>query len=112
MQGKYKNYLNATVSCYKCLYKVLKARLTGPDFVWVLPGWYRTGWWNVSNIDCTAEEMKNALEHSLTNSANPLISTNMSRVIESGKVEVVSNDIWPLLLYILCIRMCHSFKVI
>ena len=53
--------------------QVVKSQLTGPDFVWLLPGWYRPGWWNdVSDVECTAEEMKNGLEHSLTYASNSI----------------------------------------
>ena len=33
--------------------------------------------------------MRNSLEHALTNSLDPLIGTNISRVIESGKVKIL-----------------------
>ena len=73
-----------------CMYdhdQAIKSQLTGPNFVWILPGWYVPGWWNdVSDTDCTATEMKDALEHSLTYASNSVVDTNPSRVIVSGKV--------------------------
>ena len=66
---------------------MVKSQLTGPQYVWLLPGWYRNGWWNATGINCTAEEMKNGLEHSLASAANAVITTNLSRVIVSGKVQ-------------------------
>ena len=66
---------------------MIKNRLAGPEFVWLLPGWYGPDWWNISDADCTAEEMKNSLEYSLTNSANSLIGTDLSRMIVSDKVK-------------------------
>lgn len=93
--------------------KVIKSRLSGPEFVWLLPGWYGSNWWNVTNADCTAEEMKSGLEHTLTNSANPLIGANLSRVVESGKVKVIFYmNIAMLLIFVIKFRTFHSFKVI
>ena len=87
VQGK--NIANILVMLcwlYKFPYKVIQSQLTGPEFVWLLPGWYRSGWWNISDASCTAEEMKNGLEHSLAYAANSVITANMSRVMVSGKV--------------------------
>ena len=67
--------------------QVVKSQLTGPEFVWLLPGWYIPGWWSdVNDTDCTVAEMKDGLEHSLTYASNSVVDTNLSRVIVSGKV--------------------------
>jgi len=70
-----------------CIYdKVIKSRLVGPDFVWLLPGWYPPGWWNVSDADCSADEMRSALEHSFTFKLNDVVANNLSRTLVSEKV--------------------------
>ena len=71
--------------------KAIRSQLTGPQFVWVLPGWYRPGWWNVSDINCTAEEMKNGLEHSLSIAVDSVIANDLSRMTVSGKVAINHN---------------------
>ena len=58
----------------------------GPDFVWLLPGWFQPNWWNVSNVDCTADEMGSALEHSLAYGVDSIVTKNLSREIVSQKV--------------------------
>ena len=65
---------------------MIRGNLVGPNFVWMLPGWYQLNWWNVSNTDCTAEEMKTGLEHSFIYSLNHVVTNNLSRVILSEKV--------------------------
>ena len=65
---------------------MIRNRLAGPDFVWLFPGWFHPSWWNVSNAECTAEEMGTALEHSLVLIANGEVTGNKSRVIVSNKV--------------------------
>lgn len=81
-----------------CIYnhdQVVKSQLTGPDFVWLLPGWYTPGWWSdVSDTDCTVAEMKDGLEHSLTYASNSIVDTNLSRVIVSGKVPDYCNGVF------------------
>ena len=77
----YKNFTS-----YVWSFQVIKSQLTGSDFVWLFPGWYVPGWWNVSDGECTATEMRNGLEHSLTYGSNSVVTTNPSRVIVSGKV--------------------------
>ena len=57
--------------------------------MWILPGWYRPGWWNASGINCTAEEMRDGLEHSMAIAINSVIASNLSRVIVSGKVGTI-----------------------
>nr|XP_006812189.1 PREDICTED: gamma-aminobutyric acid type B receptor subunit 1-like [Saccoglossus kowalevskii] len=41
-----------------------KQGLYGQKYVYLLPGWYTDGWWIVSdhNIDCTVDQMKEAIE--------------------------------------------------
>ena len=61
--------------------------MAGPEFVWILPGWLRPNWWTaVDGIDCTAEEMSKALEHSISGSGNGILDNNLSRTLISRKV--------------------------
>ena len=92
------------------MFQVIRSKLVGPDFVWLLPGWYPPNWWNVSNAECNAEEMKISLEHSLLYNLNHIITNNLSRVIISGKVFII------IFLSLCCHlsfpnRMYHSFKM-
>ncbi|XP_065916335.1 gamma-aminobutyric acid type B receptor subunit 2-like [Dysidea avara] len=64
---------------------VIRSNLVGPGFVWIFPGWFQPNWWNVSDADCTAEEMKTALEHSLAYGVNSIFTSNLSRIITSQK---------------------------
>ena len=67
--------------------QVIKEKLVGPDFVWMLPGWYEDNWWAaVDGTDCTAEEMGKALEHSVGARGNGKLDHDLSRVLVSNKV--------------------------
>ena len=66
---------------------MIKEDLAGPDFVWLLPGWYRANWWAaVDGTDCTAEEMSKALEHTIVASGYDILDSDLSRVLVSNKV--------------------------
>lgn len=79
----------STFVCYIYFVQVIRENLAGPDFVWFFPGWYKAKWWAaVGGTDCTAEEMKNALEHSLGGLGNGVLTSNLSRVLVSNKVSV------------------------
>ena len=66
---------------------MVKENLAGPDFVWLLPGWFRANWWAaVDGTDCTAEEMSEALEHMIVASGNSILDNDPSRVLTSNKV--------------------------
>ena len=68
---------------------MIKSKLTGPDFVWIFPGYFQPDWWNVTNADCSAEEMRDALEHSLGALDNSEITSNASRMLVSNKVRLM-----------------------
>ena len=38
--------------------------MTGPKYVWVMPGWFDDGWWTTPDpaVDCTQEQMSEAAE--------------------------------------------------
>ena len=66
---------------------MIKEKLAGPDFVWFFPGWYRANWWAaVDGTDCTAEEMSEALEHTLGGLGNGVLDNDPSRILVSSKV--------------------------
>ena len=72
--------------CHVCM-QVTKEKLAGPDFVWFFPGWYKDNWWAaVDGTDCTAEEMSEALEHSLGGRGNDMLDIDLSKVLVSDKV--------------------------
>ena len=74
--------------------QVIKANLVGRDFVWVLPGWLEDNWWAaVDGTDCTAEEMRKALEHSVGARGNGRLDNDPSRVLVSNKVQLYLTDI-------------------
>ena len=64
----------------------MKNNLVGPDFVWLFPGWFVPNWWTHGDTDCTADEMKSALDHSLGFRGNSEVTKQPSRVLESKKV--------------------------
>ncbi|XP_065916307.1 gamma-aminobutyric acid type B receptor subunit 2-like isoform X2 [Dysidea avara] len=65
--------------------KAIKSKLTGPNFVWLFPGYFQPDWWNVTDSDCSAEEMRNALEHSLAILDNSELTSDASRMLVSNK---------------------------
>ena len=76
-------------SHYSCLHftQVVRSKLAGPDFVWFIPGWFRANWWTaVDGNDCSAEEMKTSLEHTLGGLGNSLLDYDPDRVLVSKKV--------------------------
>jgi len=68
---------------------VIKSRLAGPDFVWLLPGWFRANWWAaVEGTDCNVKEMNKTLEHSLGGLGNGIVLNDPTRILVSHKVTV------------------------
>jgi len=53
--------------------------------VWIFPVWLYDDWWNVDDADCSAEEMKIGLEHSLGSRVSSLYTMKPSRVLVSNK---------------------------
>ena len=37
-----------------------------PGFVWMSYGWYTEGWWKESNTNCTVDQIKTAVDRSLS----------------------------------------------
>ncbi|XP_041350716.1 gamma-aminobutyric acid type B receptor subunit 2-like [Gigantopelta aegis] len=42
--------------------KVYKAGLYGPKFVWLLLGWYSENWWKAVPVDCTFDQLEQAID--------------------------------------------------
>ena len=57
--------------------------------MWIFPGWFQPDWWNVSNANCSAEEMRDALEHSLGVQDNSVLTSDASRILVSNKVRLM-----------------------
>ena len=74
------------VQCKIILCQAIKKRITGPDFVWLFPAWFQPGWWNNSNTECSSEDMRSGLEHSLEFADNTILNTDASRMLVSNKV--------------------------
>ena len=90
---------------------MIREKLAGPDFVWFLPGWYRANWWAaVDGTDCTAEEMSKALEHTIVGGRNDILDNDLSRILASNKVCVLT--IGKLLFSFMFLRMFLSLKKI
>ena len=90
---------------------MIKEKLSGPDFVWFLPGWYRANWWAaVDGTDCTAEEMSKALEHTIVGGRNDILDNHLSRILASNKVCVLI--ICKVLFSLMFHRMFLSLKMI
>jgi len=84
---KYNTNLIVNLKCTLYYIQVIKKRLAGPDFVWFIPGWFRANWWAaVDGIDCTADEMKKSLEHTLGGRGDSVLDSNESRLLVSNKV--------------------------
>ena len=66
----------------------MKNKLFGPNFVWLFPGWFVPKWWTHSDTDCTADEMKSALDHSLGFRGNSEVTKYPSRLLVSKKVGI------------------------
>ncbi|XP_072031852.1 gamma-aminobutyric acid type B receptor subunit 2-like [Amphiura filiformis] len=63
-----------------------KQGLTGDDYVWLLIGWYAHEWWAADDdyIDCTVEEMTEAVLSSMYISTEPLQLSTKTEPIVSG----------------------------
>ena len=56
----------------------------GPDYQWLIPGWYTQNWYDVNDTDCTAGQLREALQYAFAFSD--------LKVDESGRVGV-SNQV-------------------
>jgi len=75
--------------------QIIKGRLTGPDYVWFLPGWFKANWWSAGNdTSCSAKEIQATLEHTLGGLGNSILATNLSRIIVSDQVEMLIDMLW------------------
>ncbi|XP_038053709.1 gamma-aminobutyric acid type B receptor subunit 2-like [Patiria miniata] len=52
----------------KVFCSIFKLNMYGPNYVWMIPGYYSNGWWMVEEegVSCTVEELKQASEGYLT----------------------------------------------
>ena len=57
--------------------------------MWLFPGYFQPDWWNTTDSDCSAEEMRNALEHSLAILDNSELTSDASRMLVSNKVRFI-----------------------
>jgi len=68
-------------------FQAVKKRLTGPDFVWFIPGWFKDKWWTaVDGTECSAEQMEKSLDQTLGGRGNSVLDSNKSRLLVSNKV--------------------------
>ena len=67
-------------------HQVVKNKLVGKGFVWLFPGWFVPKWWTYGDTDCSADQMKSALDHSLGFRGNSEVTKNPSRVLVTNKV--------------------------
>ena len=86
-------------------HQVVKNKLVGPDFVWLFPGWFMPQWWTYNDTNCSADEMKSALDHSLGFRGNSEVTKNPSRVLVSDKVSIFS---WT---FCLCVCLLECFTI-
>ena len=57
--------------------------------MWLLPEWFLPDWWNLTDSDCDAEEMRDALEHSISFADNSELTNDASRMLVSNKVRFI-----------------------
>lgn len=53
-------------------YVNIRLEMYGRAYQWLIMGPTRKEWWNVSDTDCTIEELKTALEFTITTDLLPL----------------------------------------
>ena len=93
--------------------QVVKEKLAGPYFVWLLPGWYRANWWTaVNGTDCTAEEMSKALEHTIVGNGIAIHDDDLSRILASNKVRASSTCSYKVFISLMLHRMFLTSKKI
>ena len=64
----------------------------------MFPGWFKPNWWkDVMDTDCSADEIRNALNYSLEVKGNDQLTDDSSRILVSKKV---SNDYIEYIVYI------------
>ncbi|XP_069119102.1 gamma-aminobutyric acid type B receptor subunit 1-like [Argopecten irradians] len=39
-----------------------KLGMTGSSYTWFLPGWFKSGWWNVTFTECSSEELVSSIQ--------------------------------------------------
>ena len=68
-----------------------KEKLYGPKYVWFLIGWYADDWYRQydPHVNCSAEQMKEALEGHFTTEGLMLNQDNSSTI--SGMVSLSTN---------------------
>ena len=67
--------------------------MTGPDYAWLLIGWYSDKWWTADDdfIDCTVEEMTEAVLSTMYISTEPLQISPKTDPVVSGIVSKLLN---------------------
>ena len=77
--------------------------------MWLFPGWFRPKWWtNVMDTNCTADEIRSALDYSLGFAGNDELIDDRSRMLISKKVSCISHVERIILIYDCCNRMFHN----
>ena len=76
--------------------------------MWLFPSWVRSNWWNVSDTDCGADEMRTALEHSLRFTEIDEMTSNASRVLVSGKVIIIMDACE--ISYVMCLQTVLQYQ--
>lgn len=76
--------------------QVYKERLFGKKYVWFLIGWYADNWFRIkdANINCTEEEMKEAVEGHITTEIVMLNPENTRSISNMVRAELL--DSWAM----------------
>jgi len=74
-----------------CLLQVYKEKLYGKKYVWFLIGWYADNWFKINDpsINCTAEQMTEAVEGHVTTEIvmlNPETVRGASNLVSTERV--------------------------
>ena len=60
-----------------CFFKALSRGMIFPEYVWMSYGWYSEGWWtDVDDVNCTENQMRSAIDRSLSFHHFPLPMEN------------------------------------
>lgn len=79
-------YNTCSTNTFVCQFQAYKEKLYGKKYVWIIIGWYPDNWYKKRDpkVNCTADQIKEALEGHITTEAVVLHQENT--VTQSGMV--------------------------
>lgn len=73
------------VELYHCVEQAHELNMYGPKYVWMLVGWYSERWWEVSDTNCTTEQLATVATYYVS-TQGLAFSYNVTQIAVNGKV--------------------------